>query len=682
MNMFVHLSIACLVLVSSTACEINAAQVDGEGVLCQDDYLGTLVDSSVLCVAVDGDRAYVMAWYEGLQIYDVSDPISPVLIGTYPEFGNVLANGDKVYIARDYGIDVVDVSDPSAPVSLGFFQGEQYYTFPLNGWELVDHVIYMASSQVGLMLFDVSDPANIVQLETYGGFLNVYGVLKAGSMMYVARDNALEVLDVSEPESPVLAHTMTWADLYQYTAVSGSFMYLVDNSGLSIFDISNPAEMNLIGSIVTNFPKRDHTNVYAADGRVYLSTFGSVEVIDVVDPTNPTYLGTYSIPARNTATIGQVGYVASWNGLFLLDVSDPRTPAVGFVDTVGEARSVLVDQGYAYIADDYRNQTSGTNGLRIVDVSTPETPVLVGSLDINGPTRNLEIDGGLIYTADGYFGFHVIDVSAPESPTVLGGYDTVRDTKDLAVQNGIVYVADEFSFLVFDASDPANIELLATEGIDAAAVAVRDSIAYVAESRVGVHAFDVSDPSSPVLLGSYIPDHFSSESSGFGIEIIDNQLFVIDGSGLTILDVDDPSKMVFVAEYEADLHHGIFVEGNTAYVVDDQTGLQLLDIGTPGEVSLIGSYHVPWGASDVFVIDELAYVVDGDGGGLHIVNISDTCAGCLGDMNNDSVLDFFDVSLFLAAFAAMDSPADFNNDGIYDFFDVSAFLTAFSSGCP
>lgn len=55
---------------------------------------------------------------------------------------------------------------------------------------------------------------------------------------------------------------------------------------------------------------------------------------------------------------------------------------------------------------------------------------------------------------------------------------------------------------------------------------------------------------------------------------------------------------------------------------------------------------------------------------------------CQADLNNDGILDFFDISAFLSAFATNDPIADFNNDSGFDFFDISAFLTAFSTGCP
>jgi len=48
----------------------------------------------------------------------------------------------------------------------------------------------------------------------------------------------------------------------------------------------------------------------------------------------------------------------------------------------------------------------------------------------------------------------------------------------------------------------------------------------------------------------------------------------------------------------------------------------------------------------------------------------------------NGVLNFFDVSAFLALFNASDPAADFNNDGVINFFDISSFLQIYNSGCP
>ncbi|MBO6512371.1 MAG: VCBS repeat-containing protein [Phycisphaerales bacterium] len=54
-----------------------------------------------------------------------------------------------------------------------------------------------------------------------------------------------------------------------------------------------------------------------------------------------------------------------------------------------------------------------------------------------------------------------------------------------------------------------------------------------------------------------------------------------------------------------------------------------------------------------------------------------TCsAPCVADINNDGMLDFFDLSQFLS------NMIDWNGDTVFDFFDISGFLQSFAAGCP
>lgn len=61
------------------------------------------------------------------------------------------------------------------------------------------------------------------------------------------------------------------------------------------------------------------------------------------------------------------------------------------------------------------------------------------------------------------------------------------------------------------------------------------------------------------------------------------------------------------------------------------------------------------------------------------------CQGnnCPADLTGDGLLNFFDVSAFIAAYSANDPIADLSEPaGDWNFFDVSAFLQLFSAGCP
>ena len=83
---------------------------------------------------------------------------------------------------------------------------------------------------------------------------------------------------------------------------------------------------------------------------------------------------------------------------------------------------------------------------------------------------------------------------------------------------------------------------------------------------------------------------------------------------------------------------------------------------------------------------------DGDGvndldfsqiAGDQFVNLSQPpVVDCIADFNDDGLVNFFDVSDFIAAFNSQDPGADVNNDGLFNFFDVSDFIAAFNQGCP
>lgn len=59
---------------------------------------------------------------------------------------------------------------------------------------------------------------------------------------------------------------------------------------------------------------------------------------------------------------------------------------------------------------------------------------------------------------------------------------------------------------------------------------------------------------------------------------------------------------------------------------------------------------------------------------------------CIADINDDGVLNFFDVSAFMALWSAQDPAADLfpisGGDGVWNFFDISQYITYFTSGCP
>lgn len=126
--------------------------------------------------------------------------------------------------------------------------------------------------------------------------------------------------------------------------------------------------------------------------------------------------------------------------------------------------------------------------------------------------------------------------------------------------------------------------------------------------------------------------------------------------------------------------------------VDVDTGLfeaKVLDAVTGDLLNSVSHTYAQWNPA----VDSFNSITVFDGGNVNsslqgqstIDNVEYSATPedeCLADFLSDGVLNFFDVSFFLAAFSAQDPVADLTNDGNWNFFDVSVFLTAFNQGCP
>ena len=190
------------------------------------------------------------------------------------------------------------------------------------------------------------------------------------------------------------------------------------------------------------------------------------------------------------AVSGSYAYVADGSGLRVIDVSTPTSPIeVGFVDTPGDAEGVAVSGSYAYVSD-----TLPSSGLRVIDVSTPASPIEVGRLE-SLHSSQLAVSGSYAYVPVAYFLF-VIDVSTPASPIEVG---SVRlDGGPMAVSGSYAYVMGSYSgrLLVIDVSTPSSpFEVGSSDTAVSTAgnptgVAVSGEFVYVAEYSAGVEIFN------------------------------------------------------------------------------------------------------------------------------------------------------------------------------------------------
>lgn len=611
--------------------------IDGLRILDMSDpaapvMLGDLdLPTSSRAIEVVGTRAYVIDVYLGLQILDVSNPMSPVLLGaldTDAVIHGLAVVGDTVLLANEeLGLLVVDVSDPADPAVI--------HSLALGGdcrAVVVDGDIACALFNLeGMKVLDMSNPAVPVEIGAIGSGSTWSCVEVRGGVAAVSVGEEITIIDLSHPAAPVVSGTLQVPQAPVDLEMVDSFLFVAaQTSGVIVIDIADPGAPGIFDSIPTS---ESATGVCVTDSAVYIA-----EGMDGLQVFGRAALDGWPVVSWSTTWInapytamhvkGTLVYLAQWweSDLVIVDISNELAPeTIGTLST-WKPRDVFVVGTTAYIADDSR-------GLRTVEVSDPTAPVLLDSLSVGTMTAyGVWSDGLHAYLASSA-GLHIFDVSDPADLAVVASYPTSSATEVLVV-GATAYVAARLPELtILDISDPRSPVFLGSydsPGNESTAVAVRGDIAFLGYPDGGIHVLDISDTSAPQLVHT-----IGSAGSVYELEIAGDLLYAVSGD-MVVYDVTEPTAPV-----------------------------------------LVDHFRLLRGTHEVQVMGDRAFVC---GTGLVILDVS-PCAPCPADLNNDGLLDFFDLQAFLNLYSAGDPAADLIDDGIIDFFDVQEFLNLFAAGC-
>jgi len=164
-------------------------------------------------------------------------------------------------------------------------------------------------------------------------------------------------------------------------------------------------------------------------------------------------------------------------------------------------------------------------------------------------------------------------------------------------------------------SDGWNVGSYDTPGI-ACHVVVRGDSAYVADGDSGLVIINTVDPESLYSVGRY-----STPGSLVYLTAEGNNLFAaVDGTGLIAYQIVDSSGITAIdtLDYEGN-PKCIAIDGSYAYIANyltfnEPTGLEIVDISNPINMSIQGSCSIPGHAVSVAVDGEYAFVTSSDWG--------------------------------------------------------------------
>lgn len=585
------------------------------------------------------------ALYLGAAIINIEDKSQPWYMRTGGVGGSVIIN-DHRYTSymRKYDREFC----PAYFGSSGFAFNEQGVAL-INDQLITTH----------LARYDITDPLNPVLIEPGSNDPEV-----APDRFRFEYPNLI----VQEKSNETAIHTYHPAiDAFTSTVLEGVFpldltvrgdlVFAVVEDGISIYTnspvpalLAHHADGLAIESAKFIRKIDDHFVVVGAD---------SIGIYDIptnpISMTNTTHEHTH-IEIEGDLAIASAGQLET-SGLAasLFDLSDIRSPRWVADFPVDEPFGIELKNARAYIAAKF-------DGLMVFDVSAASEPSLVATYNtsINQAgtpnTRDITIAGNHAYAIDRNAGLTTYAISGTNELTPIGSLGFGQATHRIGVMGDLAFVSGGSALFIVDISDPAN-------------PTIRSQIGQLPGTRFYIQR--------PHLDGNllYVPD-------------LDN--------GYRIFDLSNPSQPVELAQFDADvmidgttftgLVYALFTDQDLLYVAMSSFGFAIYDNTDPFNPVLLNHFHAQPEVINNIRFREFARnnnLLHISAGAAGILTLDrNQCVTCPIDLNDDGVLNFFDVARFIEAFTNEDPAADLNNDNFFNFFDISAFLVAYQAGCP
>jgi hypothetical protein len=358
-----------------------------------------------------------------LYIYDVSNPAAPTLLGDYiapRNIRSVQVVGNRAYLVGgppDAGTFftpecpgggstfwIVDVSIPTVPVPIG----KSTIGTCAKLLQIAPNSVYVTESGT-IKLLDISNPENPVIASSVAMPVPGNVVQLEGSIAYVVNGSTLTLIDIGVFSSPIVrgSYNFNNTSISELTVV-GSHAYVMSSNGLSILDISNP-----------DLPLLESASPFVLFGSIPPIAVGAVtssgshnadnEILCDCPETGDRLFLIWTIGSRQTS----FGFV-----LASVDVSTPASPTLlAFYNTARPAwqfpyspsSSLAIAHGLVFLI----SGADKPEGWDILDVTNRNRIVRVGRYQVAGVPRAAQIVGDRLYVGTDS-GLQILQIAATE----------------------------------------------------------------------------------------------------------------------------------------------------------------------------------------------------------------------------------------------------------------------------
>jgi len=267
-----------------------------------------------------------------------------------------------------------------------------------------------------------------------------------------------------------------------------------------------------------------------------------------------------------------------------------RIEATGSIyENWGSAQVVTAQGDYACLG---MMQDVDSGLLSVVDVSNPSAPVELSSILLHDEIGALAMQGDFLYVGLKNLGLLTVDISNPLLPTLLSTLTTPPGFRDLTLSGDRMYAVHSTywyhtAMAIYDLSDPTQPSLLGSYMFDAVVMDadVAGNYVYASSYTGGFWVLDVSNPAIPVLVSQLmIPDN------GLSVAVQGNYAYFGSSDHIFTLDVSNPANPIVIGDvavggWFADL----IISGELLYANGSYSGVTTLSLSNPAHLSVLGN---------------------------------------------------------------------------------------------
>ncbi len=316
-----------------------------------------------------------------------------------------------------------------------------------------------------------------------------------GNYLYSSSGTALNTIDITNPDNPLLINTLPISGYLRY--MKGNYGFVFDSSGYTLLDMSNATTPVIVGNYVTN-------NAFtAASGNLlfgrWVGNTANFTIVDITNPTAPVPLGstTFNIsPIEGFQLVNNYVFIGQFIGYptYIINVTNPANPVL--------AGSIPIKEIAAFALKDNILFAAGEPAIYILDITQETNPASIGSIYIGSdPAYNLFINGNFLVASCYGGAVVVIDIEDISNPAVVATYQTIGpDAWQTLLRNNLGYVANDNGGLSI--LNLANLVLSGTPGPSDRGLLLLDVTASDMEGDTAVDSFaihvgDITVPSVP-----------------------------------------------------------------------------------------------------------------------------------------------------------------------------------------